>query len=153
MGLCFNHFTIHAILVIITSTYDNKENQMFTDLMLLNLAKAFDTVDHDILLQKLHHYGIRGIVNNLFPSFLKNLTTTTVVALANENSTPKSDITRVPQRSTLDSLLFLIYINDLPNCINSTPRVFTDKTCLIINAFTLKYLEKNWNLKFNKLCD
>ena len=67
-GFRSNHSTIHAILDIITSTYDNIENQVFTGLVLLDLAKAFDTVDHDILPQKLHHYSIRGIANNFFRS-------------------------------------------------------------------------------------
>ena len=52
-GFRSNHFTIHAILDIIMSTYHNIENQMFTGLVLLDLAKAFDTVDHDILRQKI----------------------------------------------------------------------------------------------------
>ena len=140
-GFRSNHSTIHAILDVIASTYDNIENQVFTGLVLLDLAKAFDTVDHDILFQKLHHYGIRGIANNFFRSFLKKRTQ--LVSIDNENSTPKFDNIGVPQASTLGPLLFLIYINDLPNCINSTPRLLADDTCLMINAPTLKHLEKN----------
>ena len=73
-GFRSNHSTIYAILDIITSTYDSIKNRMFTGLVLLDLAKAFDTTNRDILLQKLHHYGIRGIVNNFLLSFLKNRT-------------------------------------------------------------------------------
>ena len=113
---------------------------MFTGLMLLDLAKAFDTFDHDILIQKLHHYGIRGIMNNFFQSFLKNQTQ--LVSIPNENSTPKFNNIEVPQESTLGLLLFLIYINDLPNCINSTPTLFADDTCFMTNAPTLENLEK-----------
>ena len=54
-----------------TNTYDNISENMFTALMMLDLKKAFDTVSHDILLLKLHNYGIRGIVNNYFFSYLK----------------------------------------------------------------------------------
>ena len=134
-----------------TSTYDNIENQLFTGLVLLDLAKAFDTLDHDILLQKLHHYGIRGIANNFFRSFLINRTQ--LASIANENSTPKFNGIGVPQGATLGPLLFLIYINNLPNCINSTPRLFADDTCLMINATTLKHLEKNLESEINQVCD
>ena len=77
-GLRSNHSTIHAILDIITSTYDNIESQVFTGLVLLDLAKAFDTVDHDILLQKLHHYGIREIANNFFSIFSEKPNSTSI---------------------------------------------------------------------------
>ena len=120
---------------------------MLTGLVLFDLAKAFDNVDHDILLIKLHHYGMRGRVNNFFRSFLKNRTQ--LGSIDNENSSPKSN-NIVSQVSTQEPLLFLIYINDISNYMNTihtTPRLFADDTCIMINALTLKHLEKILNLK------
>ena len=70
-GFKANHSTIHALLDIITS-YDNISNSKFTALVLLDLRKAFDTVNHSILLNKLEQYGICGVAHKLFSSFLSN---------------------------------------------------------------------------------
>ena len=64
--------TSHAMIDILTSTLDNIYVNKNTALLLLDLKKAFDTLNHDILLNKMNHYGIRGIANNLFASFLAN---------------------------------------------------------------------------------
>ena len=66
--------TSHAMIDILTSTLDNINVNKNTALLLLDLKKAFyrPTVNHDILLNKLNHYGIRGIANKLFASFLAN---------------------------------------------------------------------------------
>ena len=71
-GFRAGRFTFHALLDVMTNTYDNISENMFTALMMLNLKKAFHAVSHDILLLKLHNYGIRGIVNNYFSSYLKD---------------------------------------------------------------------------------
>ena len=60
--------TSHAIIDILTSTLDNININKNTALLLLDLKKAFDTVNHDILLTKMNHYDIRGIANNPFAS-------------------------------------------------------------------------------------
>ena len=71
-GFRRNYFTSHAIIDILSTCYDNIEKKLYSGLVLLDLAKAFDTVDHYILLQKLNHYGLRGIVNDFFKSFLED---------------------------------------------------------------------------------
>ena len=63
--------TTHALLDVITSSFENIKDNLFTGLILLDLAKAFDTISHDILLSKLDHYGIRGTAKDLLQSFLK----------------------------------------------------------------------------------
>ena len=81
----------------------------------VDLKKAFDTVDHEILLKKLSHYGIRGIANEWFCSYLTKRKQ--YVIFENKESTLNEISTGVPRGSVFGSLLFLIYINDLHKCI------------------------------------
>ena len=83
---------------------------MFVE-FLLTCKKAFDTVDHNILLDKIQHYGIRGIAHKLFKSYLENRKQ--FVSISGAKSELASVSYSVPQYFVLGPLLFLICINDL----------------------------------------
>ena len=98
----------------------------------IDLCKAFDTVNHDILLRKLEHYGIRGKAQIWFRSYLANRKQ--YVSLNGVPSELKQTTCGVPQGSCLGPLLFLVYINDLPNISEVLQfYLFADKI-----AFTMK---------------
>ena len=79
--------------------------------ILLQYLEVFETVHHNILLERLDYYGIRGIVKDCFCSYLDNQKQN--VTLNGSNSSIKAILTGVPQGSALGPLLFLVYINDL----------------------------------------
>ena len=121
--------TTHAVLDVLTSTCDQINNEQYTGLILLDFKKAFDTVCHRKLLHKLEHYGIRGEAFKLLHSFLSSRQQ--CVSFRNLSSKTLTNNYGVPQGSNLGPLLFLIYINDVPNALNSIPRLFADNTCLV----------------------
>ena len=96
--------------------------------MFLDIKKAFDAVSHEKLIEKLDHYGIRGIANSMLSSYLDNRKQ--YVSFNNINSSTENIKCGVPQGSILGPLVFLIYINDLPNCLKTDPRFFADDTAL-----------------------
>ena len=97
-------------------------------------------MSHKILLFKLHHYGICGPAYALIENYLTSRNQ--FVTFSNNLSSTKPINIGVPQGSILGPLLFLMYINDLPNAINSIPRLFADDTCLILRQLSLSALEK-----------
>ena len=99
-----------------------------TDAILLDFSKAFDKVPHRRLLLKLQHYGVRGNILAWIQDFLSDRTQE--VVLDGSTSSRCSVTSGVPQGTVLGPLLFLVYINDMPSCIQSPARLFADD-CLV----------------------
>ena len=119
---------------------DSKEH---TASIFLDLSKAFDCVNHNILIDKLKFVGIRGVALNFLKSYLTNRTQFTVVnGIASDLM---NIICGVPQGSTLGPLLFLIYINDLCHASRFTSCLFADDTCLIMKHKNIHILEEMCN--------
>ena len=98
------------------------------DAIVLDFSKAFDMVPHNRLLSKLQHYGISGNLLSWLQAFLTQRTQ--AVVLDGESSKPTKVLSGVPQGTVLGPLLFLLYINDLPDIVGSNVRLFADD-CLL----------------------
>ena len=97
-----------------------------TDILIMDFVKALDRVSHSLLIRKLHHYGIRGKMNNCIEHWLSGRTQTVVVE--GEMSEPVSVDSGGPRGSVLGPWLFLYIINDLPTNLRSIVRLFADDT-------------------------
>ena len=154
-GFRKNFSTNHALLSIVEEIRKNLDDRTFSCGVFVDLEKAFDTVNHAILIKKLDFYGVRGPANSWFLSYLSNRNQ---MVRLNEAISPPLKITcGVPQGSILGPLLFLIYINDMNKSVKYC-RVhhFADDTNLLYSHKNPKLLRKHMNedLKslFNWLC-
>ena len=112
----------------------------------LDLSKAFDSVNHDILLQKLENFfGIRGKLQEILKSYLTNRCQYTKVSYA-KFSNQKINC-GVPQGSTLGPLLFIMYVNDLPSVPKFSTTLFADDTYLVLADNNLLRLEHKVNFQ------
>ena len=152
--------TEYAIMQLSDQLYDSFNENKFTIGVFIDLSKAFDTVDHEILLKKLYHYGIRGKNLQWFRSYLTNRKQF-ITFKENQRSETLRIKCGVPQGSILGPLLFLLYVNDLQHSSQIlTPIMFADDTNLFYSHKDLKILfqvineelvkTNNW-FKANKL--
>ena len=128
-GFRKDHSTTYLMLDLFDKIFNAKTKQRQPGIIFLDIKKAFDTVNHDILLAKLKNYGVSGLVLKWFESYLIGRKQQTRVG--SRISDLVEILSGVPQGSILGPILFSIFINDLPTaCIESTPYLFADDGAL-----------------------
>lgn len=145
-----NHSTESALLFCTKHIFDTLDAGEFGCSIFIDLKKAFDTVDHTILLSKLDFYGVRGTALDWFRSFLADRSQ--FVSVSGIRSKVKHMPHGVPQGSVLGPLLFLLYVNDLHLAIPySLVTLFADDTMLFLRNATLKTISKRANIDLKLL--
>ena len=135
-----SHSTVHALTLMIDKIQRAIDSKNYSCSIFIDLCKAFDTVDHHILLDKLEYYGIRGIAHEWFSSYLPNRSQ--FVSLGYVESGTLQILCGVPQGSVLGPLLFLLYVNDLHKCSSELDfHLFADDTNIFLQDQNLQCLE------------
>ena len=153
-GFRKNHSTMSTIAKFTNDLFTGINNNKSTIACFIDLAKAFDTVNHKILITKLEYLGITGNLNKLFQNYLSNRKQRT--SIENRSSDFRNITCGVPQGSILGPMLFLIYVNDLSSYIEKCKyQLYADDTVIYctsddLNAST-QYLQADLE-KFTKWC-
>ena len=151
-GFQKNKSTSSAILDLYSQLIESIENKKFACSIFLDFAKAFDTVNHEILLKKLEYYGIRGVANKWFRSYLTNRSQN--VKIGGIYSETNCISHGVPQGSILGPTLFLLYINDI-NVSSKKLKflLFADDTSTVFTHDNLKTNEETYNTELRYVHD
>ena len=149
-GFRKSHSTTTSLLKSTNKWLLNIDKGLINGVLFLDLRKAFDTVDHKILIDELKLYGITGNTLNWFISYLDKRYQTCKVN--NVRSSRKLIECGVPQGSNLGPLLIVLYVNDLPNCLDQAePSMFADDTNISTSAGSVEKLETQLNIELDKI--
>jgi len=148
-GFRENHSTELGVTTIYDELLRNFENKLITCSLFLDLSKTFDCCDNEILLDKLYHYGIRGVSHKLFSNFLHNRRQCTKIGAF--KSSYKTISYGVPQGGVISPLLFLIYINDIAKASLFHTTLFADDINLHVSNSCFNVLQTTVNLEMCKI--
>ena len=147
-----NRSTELAIIELVDRITKAIDKGEYTIGIFLDLSKAFDTIDHKILIQKLDHYGIRGITQLWFQEYLRNRKQ--IVKFNQIKSKEMVIKSGVPQGSILWPILFLLYINDIENCSKLISFIlFADDTNIFYSNKCLKTLSNIIQTEIDKVAE
>ena len=149
-GFRKGHSTEQAIIEITDNLECAIKNNLYSCGVFLDFAKAFDTVDHSILLMILWEYGFRGTPHSWFTSYLSDRYQ--YVSVGSSESCKQLITHGIPRGSTLGPLLFLLYINDITNSSEKLSfQLFADDTNIFFSSSDPKELERTVNAELIKV--
>ena len=126
------------------------ERRLLTMGIFIDRRKAFDTVDHNILLKKLEFYGMRGVSGDFLRSYISDRSQ--YVSIYNSNSSVNNVMCGVPQGSVLGPILFNLYINDIVNVSDKLRFVwFADDTNILYSSKEIENVENTVNIEMSKI--
>ena len=147
-GFRKNHSTSHALIHLLNKISSAIDQHQTTVGIFLDLSKAFDTIDHEILLTKLEHYGIRDTALQWIKSYLS----LSICSIQSSCSPMQAIKCGVPQGSILGPLFFMLYINDLPNASELVELLlFADDTSIFYSHSNPNTLESVLNNELKPL--
>ena len=150
-GFRSHHSTNSCLSLLCNKVQQGFERGMLTGMILIDLQKAFDTIDHKILLQKMKYLHFSDSVIKWFKSYLENRTFS--VQVENSFSGFGNLDCGVPQGSILGPLLFLLYVNDMSQSVTCDLLLYADDSCLVFEGKNIDEIENRLNTDFNSLCD
>ncbi len=127
----------------------NMDSGLYTGMILIDLQKAFDTVDHEILLKKLNAVGAGDVVVSWFKSYLADRKQ--FVDINCTLSAPEDVTCGVPQGSILGPLLFLLYVNDMPSSVSCDLMLYADDSALIVSGKIVQAIETKLSQELYKI--
>uniref|UniRef100_A0A1B6LWG4 Reverse transcriptase domain-containing protein n=1 Tax=Graphocephala atropunctata TaxID=36148 RepID=A0A1B6LWG4_9HEMI len=140
--------TVKALDDVVSQILSGFEAHEYLGMTLLDLSKAFDSISHDILLNKLEYYGIRNDQLSFFRAYLCGRLH--MVCVGDQYSSRKEVLAGVPQGSVLGPLLFILYMNDLPISLSCKTILYADDTSLIVKDNYLASVLSDMNRVVNK---
>ena len=150
-GFRRNHSTDFCLSYLTDKVLKGFDSGLLTGMILIDLQKAFDTIDHKILLNKMTFLGFSPDTIKWFESYLSDRSFQ--VSLENSFSNPAKITCGVPQGSILGPLLFLLYVNDMPQAVHCSLFLYADDSCLVFQHKEIKEIEKQLTTDFSNICD
>ena len=150
-GFRRNHSTDTCLSYLTDKIVTSFDSGLLTGMILIDLQKAFDTINHDILLKKMSLAGFSCQSITWFESYLSNRRFQ--VNIKNKYSNVANINCGVPQGSILGPLLFLLYVNDMPQAVDGELFLYADDSCLVYQHRDIKAIETKLNSNFSSVCN